>query len=70
MRLVYNHKQIKKRWSTWLNGLGAAVSLSGGAAAWYNVIPVWAVCGLAMVIFIASIVASYIRQEKLHGDDE
>jgi hypothetical protein len=73
IRLADDYKTIHRRWSariTFGGAIGAfasALALSGGAASWAGVIPLWAVFVMGGVICVGSLVATYIRQENLHG---
>jgi hypothetical protein len=73
--LASDYKTVHRRWSYRISaggaigGFASALALAGGAAAWANVIPLWAVFTLGGVICAASLVATYIKQGKLHGPD-
>jgi hypothetical protein len=73
MKLAPNYKTIHRRWSFRITAGGAlgafasALALAGGAAAWASIIPLWAVFVLGGVICLSSMIATYIKQGKLHG---
>lgn len=68
-----DYKTIHRRWSARISlggaigGLASSLALSGGAASWAGVIPLWAVFGLGGVICLASLIATYIKQRSVHG---
>jgi hypothetical protein len=75
MKRADDYKTIHRRWSTRisiggaLGGFSSALALAGGAAQWAGIIPLWAVFALGGLICAASVAATYIKQEKLHGKD-
>lgn len=76
MKLARDYKTVHRRWSYRISGGGAiggfasALALAGGAASWASVIPLWAVFALGGLICAASLIATYIKQKNLSGDDK
>lgn len=73
IKLADDYRTVHHRWSYRitaggaLGGIASSLALSGGAASWAGIFPLWVVFALGGLICLASLIATYIKQDSLHG---